>query len=127
MQPVVIRRMLKLSIEPLVSGCGQITQCSLKEIGAGHEYSPQEAIRDLAQEIGFKMYSLSENELQYMNINFLYMCQECVHSDRAFSASAVIWVFCVCYLLGHWLVCFASSAYFCGVTRQGEECLSLPP
>lgn len=49
---VVIRRMLKLSIESLVSGCGQITQCSLKEIGAGHEYSPQEAIRDLAQEMG---------------------------------------------------------------------------
>jgi hypothetical protein len=33
-------------------GGDQITQCSLKEIGARHEYSPQEALRNLAQETG---------------------------------------------------------------------------
>lgn len=46
---IVISRLLKLSIESIVSGGGQITQCSLKEIGARYAYSPQEALRNLAQ------------------------------------------------------------------------------
>jgi hypothetical protein len=48
---VVIRKMLKLSIESIVSGGDWITQCSLKEIYARQGYYPQEALRNFAQEM----------------------------------------------------------------------------
>jgi hypothetical protein len=73
----------------------------------------------------FKMCSVSENELQRVNMN-LRRCQERVHNSGAFPSSAVIWVNFICNLLSYWFTDSATSPNLRGTTWR-EERQTFPP
>jgi hypothetical protein len=56
--------------------------------------SPQKYLRNLMEETRVSSFSftLSEKELELMNVHFLWRFQECMNSNKAFPACTLFWV-----------------------------------
>jgi hypothetical protein len=71
---------------------------------------------ELTENILREVYSVSQEERQCMNVNFLWRCQECMRNKRAFPAYAVIWVHLFVMCIGYWFVDHIMSLNVCSLS-----------
>jgi hypothetical protein len=78
-----------------------LSEEKLDEIGATLQHSLWKYPKCLAQDTRVSCFKfvVLQKDLHHINIKFLQWYQECVHSNRVFMASAMIWVGFVCVLL----------------------------